>query len=952
MAKFIRISHLHLMILIAILLIHPVFAASNCTDSDNGQNFFEKGTMTDSDSGYTYSDYCSSDKLVEFYCDPGYHFIYKNCSEYSMVCEDGACINMTAPPPTTDNCADSDGGQNFDNKGVVVDRTNRTEIDYCTSSSQLVEWYCSSNNLVEYVYQTCSCENGMCVELQECIDSDDGVDYYTKGTTTGLAYMRIIDPTGDYPPNTGVSLTDYCTSSTFLRDYFCNEAKKVTFYAYECPNGCQEGVCITPSNKCSDGTSYGECSSTKPKYCDNGNLINNCQVCGCLSGQTCETNGSCTSPPSEVVCTDSSILGDANNDGKVTYDDYITVFNIYAGSIQPPSNLCCVDLDKDGEITREDSQLTYDIYVGKINLGRCNIAGCVVGDPCTTSENCLGKYDVGCNCIDIPNDNCPAIVNDTTHPIISDVSITPEVGPPGTIFTINSRVEDESALQYVVTPIYILNDYQNSIQLNMYDDGQHNDEQADDGIYGAVWDSTGYQTGVYGYAVSTRDFYNNDASTTLHYFLIAETTDLCKEVIPGHNNLNEPRANIVFVGINYPDKEFFKTIVEESVDYEGNKQGLLFLEPLKSNKDKFNFWYVDETKDLGHNHWDDISASNSERIRLSFMCPLSNKYVIAYYNTFFRPQAFYKAHAEISFLDVDCSFRQYCDNGDLDQDGCVSGQDYLNYMDMTLAQNFEDKSVPDINEDGNINGDDLEVSYLCQVYRVGCSNEYPDCLRRDIFDDYKTYTPHEVGHLFGGLLDEYVEEGVAPYSISYNGNCFQGTKQECLSNLNDKWYDLLGYGCGDNNKIDCAQEPNCQYDANEDGKVTIEDRDVVYNMYTGQIPMKNCTSGGQEYIIGDVDNDDILEYEDYIKVSNVGSLGVVCDDPNDPGCYLEVGCFEGCNYQATGWFRNTVSNLMRNNFVGPEYFSYGPVNERIICEEIKSITGSATGICSTKYNTG
>lgn len=43
---------------------------------------------------------------------------------------------------------------------------------------------------------------------------------------------------------------------------------------------------------------------------------------------------------------------------------------------------------------------------------------------------------------------------------------------------------------------------------------------------------------------------------------------------------------------------------------------------------------------------------------------------------------------------------------------------------------------------------------------------------------------------------------------------------------------------------------------------------------------------------------------------------------------------------------------MKNNFVGPEFFSYGPVNERIMCQEIKSVTGSATGACSTKYNVG
>jgi len=44
---------------------------------------------------------------------------------------------------------------------------------------------------------------------------------------------------------------------------------------------------------CSDGTSYSQCSSNKPKYCNNGNLIDKCSVCGCPSGQTCQSNESC-----------------------------------------------------------------------------------------------------------------------------------------------------------------------------------------------------------------------------------------------------------------------------------------------------------------------------------------------------------------------------------------------------------------------------------------------------------------------------------------------------------------------------------------------------------------------------------------------------------------------------------------------------------------------------------
>lgn len=59
-----------------------------------------------------------------------------------------------------------------------------------------------------------------------------------------------------------------------------------------CDSGeCQEnGSCLLI---CTDGTGYSQCSTTKPLYCYNGSLINKCSVCGCSSGKECEEDGSC-----------------------------------------------------------------------------------------------------------------------------------------------------------------------------------------------------------------------------------------------------------------------------------------------------------------------------------------------------------------------------------------------------------------------------------------------------------------------------------------------------------------------------------------------------------------------------------------------------------------------------------------------------------------------------------
>ncbi|MDI6602570.1 MAG: hypothetical protein QME57_00415 [Patescibacteria group bacterium] len=42
--------------------------------------------------------------------------------------------------------------------------------------------------------------------------------------------------------------------------------------------------------KCPDGTLYGQCSVNKPKYCENGNLIEKASLCGCPSGYKISDN--------------------------------------------------------------------------------------------------------------------------------------------------------------------------------------------------------------------------------------------------------------------------------------------------------------------------------------------------------------------------------------------------------------------------------------------------------------------------------------------------------------------------------------------------------------------------------------------------------------------------------------------------------------------------------------
>ena len=77
----------------------------------------------------------------------------------------------------------------------------------------------------------------------ECIDSDNGKNYYIKGTTKG------IDPNG-----VAFDFVDGCeASNTEVHEYYCKEPNPQGTYFeqlnndwinYKCPNGCQDGACI------------------------------------------------------------------------------------------------------------------------------------------------------------------------------------------------------------------------------------------------------------------------------------------------------------------------------------------------------------------------------------------------------------------------------------------------------------------------------------------------------------------------------------------------------------------------------------------------------------------------------------------------------------------------------------------------------------------------------------
>jgi hypothetical protein len=145
-------------------------------------------------------------------------------------CSDGACLQEQ------ENCTETDGGRyDYYTKGTITTQQG-SFTDFCVSPTMLTENYCDYSYYPPYQGRadsyTCpfGCSEGACLKEHEqnnCTDSDDGKNYYQKGTATA----------------NGQNLTDQCNEDGTLMEKYCygNEIEAET---YQCPYGCQDGACI------------------------------------------------------------------------------------------------------------------------------------------------------------------------------------------------------------------------------------------------------------------------------------------------------------------------------------------------------------------------------------------------------------------------------------------------------------------------------------------------------------------------------------------------------------------------------------------------------------------------------------------------------------------------------------------------------------------------------------
>ncbi|MCX6822034.1 MAG: C25 family cysteine peptidase [Candidatus Aenigmarchaeota archaeon] len=91
--------------------------------------------------------------------------------------------------------------------------------------------------------------------------------------------------------------TSFTTNKSFTISTSTTTSTSVISTSNSIANTTTRTTTTTAISPCSDGTEFGRCSINKPKFCDNGNLIDKCMECGCSNGYDCQTNGICSITP-------------------------------------------------------------------------------------------------------------------------------------------------------------------------------------------------------------------------------------------------------------------------------------------------------------------------------------------------------------------------------------------------------------------------------------------------------------------------------------------------------------------------------------------------------------------------------------------------------------------------------------------------------------------------------
>jgi len=179
---------------------------------------------------------------------------------------------------------------------------------------------------------------------------------------------------GQNTPKCNVN-TGECYCGGVCGDGYCDSYEK----SYStCSKDC-------PTSICSDGTEYGKCSSTKPRYCSKSStgsyiLTDNCSLCECPSNGVCQNEGSC------LICTD-QYDPVCSADGKTYSNDcYAQNANVAIAceGTCPCETKKCSDGTEYGKCSKTQPLLCNENKL----TNKCSTCGCPAGEICQSDSSC------------------------------------------------------------------------------------------------------------------------------------------------------------------------------------------------------------------------------------------------------------------------------------------------------------------------------------------------------------------------------------------------------------------------------------------------------------------------------------------------------------------------------------------------------------------------------------
>lgn len=210
--------------------------------------------------------------------------------DFRISCQDsGDGRNHFCSTFGTNGCRAVEGRANYGSPGCLItcqreDRcSDGTPPGQCSATNP---FYCDAGILVKRA-SLCGCVSPKVRSGDDCVESSSQVQ-----------------PSAQQQPQVCSDNTQFnqCSSN---RPLFCLGGSLVN-RALTC--GCPSGQtasgdnCVTiqaQQQTCTDGTLFGQCSPTRPLFCNNGVLINRATTCGCSSGQT--ASGDACIPASAAV---------------------------------------------------------------------------------------------------------------------------------------------------------------------------------------------------------------------------------------------------------------------------------------------------------------------------------------------------------------------------------------------------------------------------------------------------------------------------------------------------------------------------------------------------------------------------------------------------------------------------------------------------------------------------